>query len=310
MKKWYVIIVWMASLLACSDEPVKPPVETGYLHMRMAAVGSGKLDIYIQSLQVYAFLQNDSGKYVFYKKIAELSKDEISALTDGSSEENHTLAKLLTIQLPVGMYRFYFVGNAGVKGEMEEGVTLPSSLYIPYPEGGLMDSYFLGEARAEVGGQAQDVPVVLRRTISRLFMKISDIPSQIDSVYVSLKNVAGRITLEGGLEGEPVSVDYAYLVKRENVYSTYTLLVDFSSFPTLGETGNLDLTFLSRSGERRIKTIEVHLIPDKYLYLTAEINRGEDGLLNFDFLLTLFYGWDWNNINGPDFVLDPFQPGS
>lgn len=306
MKKWYIIILWMAGLASCLDEPVKSPVESGYLHLSLAVEGNGKLDNYVQSLSVYAFQQNTNGEYVFYKKIAELSKDEISELADGNSDENHTLAKLLRIELPIGWYRFYFVGNADVEvdREPEPGVTLASSFYILYPDTGLYDSYFLGETAAEVGGVA-DISVILRRTVSRLFMKIEDIPSQIDSVYVSLKNVAGSITIAGSLGDDTVSIDCVYLVKRENVYSTYTLLVDLMSFPTLKGEGRLDLTFLSLSGERRTKIIDVNLQPDKYLYLSAKINREDNSLLSFDVLLTLFFGWDWRTINGQDFVLDP-----
>lgn len=299
-----LLLVWAA----CSVDPETDLPVKGNLRMNMFTEGSGSLLTYVHSLSVYAFRRNTAGQYVFYKEIAVLGSKELAGLAEAETGSSYTSAKILHVSLPAGRYRLYFVGNAPVQTEREPeaGVTLPGDFYMTYPKEGLYESYFRGETELEAGGVNVSADVVLKRAVGRLFLKISDIPSQIDSVSISLQGVADKIYIDGSLSGT-TAVDCVYLVKKEDVYSTYTMMFDQFSFPSLYESSELKLTFTAMSGVKKNKIIPVRLLPDKYLYLTSRISNSEEGLLNFDLNVAFIFVWDWRDITGPGFVLEPYR---
>lgn len=303
---WVVIFCMM--LGACSEDTSSVLTDQGRVRLSMAIQGIYDFPTYIRTLTVYAFRQNEKGEYVFHAVLADLDEQEIRALRQGKSPgENYTESRLLNKELPVGNYRLYFVANtrAGTEAPLQTGITRPSQVYLLYPEEGLVWSFFLGEAAVIAGETVQTVPVELHRVVSRIFLKLMGVPEQIDKIRMSVGNVAGKLTLEGERIQPIRTEEIVFTMKNEDLYIQDTVLFEIYTFPTIGEESELKLVFLSRSGEERIKNIPIQLLPDRYLYLTAEINSGCDALLSFDFTCVLFFVWDWRDIELPEFPLKP-----
>lgn len=307
MKCIWVVIFCMV-LGACSEDNSSLPADKGQVRLSMTIQGIYDFPTYIRTLTVYAFRQNEKGEYVFHAVLADLDEQEIRDLEQGKAPgENDTEARLLNRELPIGNYRLYFVANTRISTDvpLQTGITRPSQVYLLYPEEGLFWPFFLGESAVVAGETVQTVPVELHRVVSRIFLKLMGIPEQIDKIRMSVGNVAGKLTLEGE-KMQPIHTrEIVFIMKNEDVYLQDTALFEIFTFPTVGKESELKLVFLSRSGEERIKNIPVQLLPDRYLYLTAEINSGCDALLSFDFTCVLFFAWDWRDIELPEFPLKP-----
>lgn len=301
--KFFLVLVGLCFVAACSDDADDTKQSSGNLRLAMAVETSGSLNMYIRSLSVYAFRRQENGTYVFFRSLAELNGEDIQNLEE--RQEKAVSSKILHIELPVGNYRLYVVGNAAVK--REEGGTSPSEFYMQNPGTDLVISGFVGEAETSVGETLATVPVVLKRVVSRLYVSIEEIPYQIDSVMITMNGLADRIYLDGTPGGKEREVSYTYLVKNETVYTTYDLHSDFLTFPSLADGSVLNLTFLSRSGEKRTKAIDVQMVPNRYVYIRARIGYGEDALLSYDYSVLYFFAWDWRDIDLPGFVLNPYE---
>lgn len=306
MKKIGVLIVFFFSLFSCSDStPKVSPEQKSFVKINMATTGLYNFENYIRTLQLYAF-REEAGKFVFYRVLADWDTEDLQQLESASSDGGeHKDTKLFYTELPVGNYRVYGVGNVRPVGSLKAGSSTPEDVYLEYPEGGIHWSYFLGEADVRAGETAIAVTLSLQRIVSRLFVRVNAVPWQIDTVKLSVGNIATKIALNGSLGTDTQELTYVFTVKAQNMYESDTAIFDFYTFPTVGTASELNFIFHSRSGEERIKSTEVYLRPDKYLQLTADINGTPGSLLSFDISFIYFLAWDWRDIELPDFSLKP-----
>ncbi len=292
--------------LSCSDDKIDIPTDGGPVRLSMTVSGFSDFETYIRSLIVYAFRQEESGEYFYYKVLADLDAAGIRQLESASSGGGNGEVKWLNTELPPGNYRLFLAGNVRPQGEPEVGVSKPEDLRLIYPREGLFWSYFLGQGDVKAEGTAVSVSIELKRAVSRLFVKLSGIPWQIDRITLSLRGVAGEIGLDGTLFSASV-VEETFQMKNEDVYLQDTVLFDVFSFPSVGKSSALNFIFYSKSGEERIKTVEISLLPDKYLYLTGEVNEEEGGLLTYSISFIFLLVLDWVDIQLPDFSLKPVE---
>lgn len=84
----------------------------------LMAVEEGKaFEENIHSLAVYAFQQTDDGTFVYYKRVADLTMEDIHDLGAGIFPGYDS--KVLKVILPAGLYRFYYLANDMTNGYVE-----------------------------------------------------------------------------------------------------------------------------------------------------------------------------------------------
>lgn len=289
----------------CSDD-TSLPENHGQNRLSIAVRGGEDLADFIGSLKIYAFRSDGTEDYVFYRMLADLDKQAIRNLQQaGVSGENATKPRLLNVELPVGDYRLYLIGNTGPAPgvPLEEGITRPEAVYLKYPEDGLYWSYFLGSSFLSVGESARNVPVELDRVVSRVFLKIQGIPEAIDTIRISVENIAGQVSLEKEYSGAVSTPEETFQIKHDPQFLYDTLLFDAFTFPSVEGSSVLKLLFYAKSGEIREKKIPLQLLPDRYVYMTAGIDHAWGALLSFEFTFLYFFAWDWRNMVLPDFSL-------
>lgn len=304
MRGW-AVIGCLALLSACSDGKVKPPEPTG-LSLEMATEGAAGFEDYIHSLDIYAFRKLADGSFVYYQTLAQLDADGIRALADGSGEGD---TKVFGIDLPVGTYEICLAGNAAGKmsGELLEGTTTPADVTIAGNEGGQDSVCFLGKTRvAIVTDQRPPLRVVMNRAVSKLVMVLYGVPVQVDSVGLTLGNLASAVNLDGGLSGSGKTVRETYAVRKSATQQKDTIVGGIITLPSLAGGSPLQLTFYAENGQEKVKEMPVQtLLPDKYIRLTGVIDDKPGGLLSFEVKLKLFLVDYWLETTLPDFILTP-----
>lgn len=308
MRQLVFILLCGIGMIGCSD-PLSPyTAGSNVVRFSMAFQSINDFPTSIGLLTIYAFKENEKGKYVFYRKLAELNRDAIRQLeTAPSPGENYTESRLFPAELTVGNYRLYVVGNGQVEGveSLQVGVSEPFDLYFTYPENGLYWAYFLGEAEVNAENDNPVVQIELHRVVSRVFLKLYSVPYQIDIVRMSIKNMVSRIHLNGMYSGITHSRQEIFKMKNESVYLQDTILFDLYTFPSAQDSSRLELIFQAKNGQERTKWIPLQLEPDRYLYLTGEVNSACGALVSFEFSCVYFFVWDWRNIVLPEFPLKP-----
>ena len=304
MRGW-AVIGCLALLSACSDGKVKPPEPTG-LSLEMATEGAAGFEDYIHSLDIYAFRKLADGSFVYYQTLAQLDADGIRALADGSGEGD---TKVFGIDLPVGTYEICLAGNAAGKmsGELLVGTTTPADVTIAGNEDGQDSVCFLGKTRvAIVTDQRPPLRVVMNRAVSKLVMVLYGVPVQMDSVGLTLGNLASAVNLDGGLSGSGKTVRETYTVRKSATQQKDTIVGGIITLPSLAGGSPLQLTFYAENGQRKVKEMPVQtLLPDKYIRLAGVIDDKPGGLLSFEVKLKLFLVDYWLETTLPDFILTP-----
>lgn len=310
MKQLIFIFLCSIGIAGCSDSSALYPSGPKEVHLSMSFQSISDFPASIGLLTIYAFKENEQGKYVFYRKLAELDRNAIRQLeTAPPPDENYTESRLFHSELAWGNYRFYVIGNGQVKGteSLRVGVSEPFDLYFTYPEDGLYWAYFLGKAEMKAESVNLTVPIELHRVVSRVFLKLYSVPYQIDIVRMSIKNMVSRIHLDERYSGITHSEQQVFKMKNENVYLQDTILFDLYTFPSARDSSSLELIFQAKNGQEKTKQIPIQLEPDRYLYLTAEINSACGALVSFEFSCVYFFPWDWRNIVLPEFPLKPLS---
>lgn len=308
MRQFIGILLFCIGISGCTDELSSSSGTTNYVRISMALQGINDFSDYIGYLTIYAFRENSKGEYVFYRKLAELNRNDINKLESAVPPgENYTESKLFHSELPLGNYRLYVIGNAQVERREASpaGDAVPANFYFTYPEDGLYWAYFLGKKDIQAGSNSQIVRIELHRIVSRILLKLYSIPYQIDTIRMTLKDIAYRIHLDGTYSGTTQSEQHVFRMKNEDVYLQDTIFFDMFTFPSARDSSELELIFQAKNGQKRYKSVPVKLDPDHYLYLTGRINSACGALLSFEFSCVYFFAWDWRNIVLPEFPLKP-----
>ena len=304
-----IILYFLIALIGCSDNPIESRPSDRSLKLDMALEGVYRFESYINSLTIYAFAEQGDGKYVYYATLAELNQADINGLAPGSSGggSNLTNSKLLEAQLPAARYRIYIVANVqpDASGGFVQGVTRPEDVFMAFPQDGLFNSYFSGQTDADVGNGSTTIPIVLHRVISQVFLKLEGIPSQLETVTLLITNIANKVYIDGSLSKDAITVSEVYKVKVENSGEFSSAFFQQYTFPTTGTISDIQLLFLSKSGEKDTVTLtKSMLLPDKYLQLNAEINHDFGSTLSFNVNVTFFRTHNWRDVELPDFPLN------
>ena len=301
-------IAWLACLLlvvACSDKKVESPegVEGNF---RMAVEGAGRFEDYIHDLSVYAFRKTATGTYVYDKTIAELDAANISALKNASAKGN---AKYYPFTIGVGTYDLYFVGNAAgkISSGWQEGVTTPEEIWIEGNAGGTDSVYFLGHTVETIATEyGPPVEVTLNRMVSKLIVVLYGVPVQIDSVGVTLGNLASAVSLDGKLKGPGREIVRKYGVSRIADNQKDTIVGEFLTLPSLEGGASFRILFHTVNGQEKQKEMPAQeLLPNRYTRVVGIIEDSEEGLLNFEVKLRYVLFDYWLDHQLPDFILKP-----
>lgn len=305
MKYYSVFLCWIVLLLCCSDPKLEQPEEAG-LSLQMATEGISRFEDYIHSLDVYAFRKKGDNSYVYHRTLAQLDAAGVAGLKDASTQGD---AKLFDAELAVGTYEIYFVGNAAgrLSGSLVEEVTTPGELTIQGNAGGQDSVYFLGKLSTTIVSDQRPLDrIILSRVASKLVLVVYGVPEQIDSVSLSLGNLATQFSIDGTFSGEAKSVNKTFLVRKAETIQKDTIVGEVVTLPSLAGGSPLQLTFYARNGQQKVKTMPVQALqPNKYIRVAAIINDNPGGLLSFEVNLKLFLFDYWLAENLPDFVLTP-----
>lgn len=302
--KYWCVICWLAICVGCSTKKIEPPGDVS-ASLRMATVGASRFEDYIHSLGIYAFRKTAGGDYVYARTLAELDADGIAALEDGSAEGN---AKYFPINLPVGTYEIYLAGNAAghLSAQWTEEVTTPSQVLITGNPSGQDSVYFLGKVNVVlITEHRPPLEVTLNRAIGKLVCVLYQIPVEIDSVQITLANLASSVTLAGETGGAPKSVSATYPVHGVAGATNDTLVGTLLTLPSLPGGSPLHLTFYAKNGQERVKEMPLqHLLPDKYIRITGHINNNPGALLSFEIDMKIYLFDYWLERPLPDFTLN------
>ena len=245
----------------------------GKVRFQMAVNGVSSFENYIRSLAIYAFVQTDESDFVYYKKVADLTSEDIRALESRESGvPNASDSKILKLTLPEGIYRFYYLAN-DLSGEFVEpavGATVESG-YLPYPTGGIQRAYFMSNVQVKPGsGTDVYLLVLLDRVVCRLSVLLDDLPADVDTVRYRISGLASRLSLDEEGVGDTLSIAGIYTRGRKGALATDTVIDRLLLYPALKSRAELKLTFTSGQMVVREKQIPVSgLVRNNDVYVTG-----------------------------------------
>lgn len=303
MRLW-MITVWLITGIACSDPSLKQSEDTN-LNLRLATTGASRFEDYIHTLNIYAFKKTGSGGFVYAETLAELDAEGITGLQDGSAKRD---AKLFNMNLEVGTYQIFMIGNAAgrLSANWTEGITTPAEVVISGNPGGQDSVFFLGHVETVISSSFRPpVPVTLNRIVSKLVFVLYGVPVQIDSVRLNLGNLASEVSIDGTFTGTGKMFVKSYPVRKNTAGVKDTIVGEVVTLPSLAGGSPCQLIFYSRNGQKRVKEMPVQtLLPDKYLRMVGIMNDNPGGLLDFEVKLKSYLVDYWYDKTLPDFVID------
>lgn len=305
MKMNYVFIIGLLLFgIGCSNGKIKQPETTG-MDLKLAIEGPVRFEDYIHSLNIYAFRKLADNSYVYDRTMAELNGTEIADLQDASANGN---SKIFRMNIPVGTYEIYMVGNipGSLSAAWTEGVTTPSEAKTPTNLPPQDSVFFLGSTTVVVvTDQQPPVAVTLKRAVSKLVLVLYGVPVQIDSVSMSLGNLASAISLDGSLSGEPRQINRSFVVRKTPATVKDTIVGEIITLPSLAGGSPLQLTFYAGNGQEKVKDMPLQvLLPDKYLRVVGVISDNPGGLLSFEVNMNFVLVDNFLDKTLPDFVLN------
>lgn len=303
MKYWLLVGI-IGLLNACSNKTINLPEGVG-MNLQLATVGAGRFEDYIHSLDIYAFKLTAGGEYIYDKTLARLDSAEIVALADGSAKGD---TKLLPVQVAVGTYEFYFVGNGSghYQGEFIEGRTTPEQVRLTGNAGGEDNVIFLGKRKASVvTSYMPPLQVTLDRIVSKLVLVLYEVPVQVDSVSVILGNLAASVDLTGQSGGEATKRTESFSVRKSGSDAKDTIVGEMITLPSLAGGASFQLAFFAENGQKKVKEMPGQvLLPDKYVRVVGIINDALGAFLSFEVNVKLFLFDYWLDQKLPDFVIN------
>lgn len=303
MRYVWLLFGWMV-WTGCSQKNIEMP-EEGRFSLQLATAEASRFEDYIHSLNVYAFRKTAEETFVYAATLAELEAADIAALADGSERGN---SKILPIDLAVGTYAVYAVGNAAgfLRGSLTEDLTRPEDLFIYGPENGEDSIYFLGHTVAQMVTEFMSpVSIELNRAVSKLVLVLYGVPGQVKTVDMTLGNLAQGINLAGGLTPESKTITRSYPVKPLNGAEKDTLSGAVVTLPSLGKGATMRLSFYAEDGEEVSKEMPLQtLLPDKYVRVSGHIDDKPGALLSFEVKFRLIMYDYWLDRDLPNFVLE------
>lgn len=310
MKPFFKWIGILLLLYGCSSPPADQPDVAKPLTVRMSVTGFFAFEDYIQSLTVFAFKEAENGVFLYYKTVAKLDDKEIAALKSTPGNNSETIGvKWLELSLPSGTYKLCFLANIpdDEMGAPEIGATTPADILLRNPGVQLIQEYFSATENIHVGSAGNSsLEVELTRMISRVLVRINDIPVVIDSLQIVLNELASALDITGKPNGAMESVTHSYALTFGNNLPSTNQVYQFLSFPAYSEEISMVLRFHSKSGEWKEKDITGLLLPpDRYLMVTGNISSTSGGLLKFNIVLEISVNNDWSNWQEPDFPIIP-----
>lgn len=297
-----IIFGTMILLMACSERKIEQPEETG-VRLQMATEGAERFEDYIHTLNIYAFRRQADGSYVYYRTVNLLNQEEIAGLKDGSADGN---SKYLEMNLPVGSYELYMVGNVPLNPAdgWVEGTTIPAEAEIKGNLHGQDSVCFVGKAGVRVDGSwGTPLKVTLNRVVSKLVLVLYDVPVQIDSVRLILRNLATGFNITGLPVGAGKEIVQNYPV-RNMAAGKDTIVGELVTLPSLPGGSPLQLTFYAKNGQQKTKEMPIQtLLPNKYVRIVGVVNDSPGGLLSFEINVKLLLTDYFYKQSLPDFVI-------
>ena len=233
--------------------------------IQMAIEGGASFEKYIHSLAVFAFQETDDS-FVYYKKVADLTAEDIHNLESGMASVANS--KILKMTLPAGLYRFYYLANdlSNEYVEPPRGGSVEQG-YLPFPPAGVEQAYFMGEVEMKPGAdESTPLLVVLSRVVSRLTVVITGIPDQVDSVRYRVEGISSRVLLTEATAGDTTS--YTGIYSRGIPASADTVISRLLLFP--GSGTKIGFQFFAGTGVVKEKTIPVSgLVPDNDVFISG-----------------------------------------
>ena len=279
----------MFLLAACTTPKIEPPEQTN-LNVRMAVEGADKFEHYIQSLTIYAFRRTADQTYVYDSTLAVLDK-------------------VFKMNVAVGDYRLFFVGNANgrIEGKLIPGVTLPQEIVIPGRDDGNEDIYFLGNVYVRIVTEFMEpVSITLSRAVGKLILVLRQVPAQLDSIRMQIGHIASEIGIDGTVSETSTTIRKAWKLDSINAELKDTVVLQAVTMPTMTTSSPFQLTFITQAGQEKTKDMPPLIFrPDKYIRLTATINDDPGAWLSFNLAVTYFIFDYWENKYLPDIPLIP-----
>ena len=230
--------------------------------IQMAIEGGASFEKYIHSLAVFAFQETDDS-FVYYKKVADLTAEDIHNLESGMASVANS--KILKMTLPAGLYRFYYLANdlSNEYVEPPRGGSVEQG-YLPFPPAGVEQAYFMGEVEMKPGAdESTPLLVVLSRVVSRLTVVITGIP---ESVRYRVEGISSRVLLTEATAGDTTS--YTGIYSRGIPASADTVISRLLLFP--GSGTKIGFQFFAGTGVVKEKTIPVSgLVPDNDVFISG-----------------------------------------
>lgn len=284
MKKVYGYLFCLLLSVACTHHSgweARPgtPEMLKKVSFQLAMGGESVFEENVHSLAVYAFQSTDDGGFGYYKKVADLTEDDLRALESGDPGVPGSISdsKILKLALPEALYQFYFVANdlTGAFVEPLPGGSVTQG-YLPYPPGGVEQSYFMSHVELKPGSSGSVfLFVVLTRVVSRLTVVLDGIPPEVDTVRYRVSDLASRILFTEVPAGDTTSVTGIYTRTGDDVSAPDSVINRLLLFPALGNDAVLHLTFNAGSTVVREKTVIVNgLKPDRDVYIPGRWDAG------------------------------------
>ena len=295
----------MFLLAACTTPKIEPPEQTN-LNVRMAVEGADKFEHYIQSLTIYAFRRTADQTYVYDSTLAVLDSAGIAVLEGGGGTGYD---KVFKMNVAVGDYRLFFVGNANgrIEGKLIPGVTLPQEIVIPGRDDGNEDIYFLGNVYVRIVTEFMEpVSITLSRAVGKLILVLRQVPAQLDSIRMQIGHIASEIGIDGTVSETSTTIRKAWKLDSINAELKDTVVLQAVTMPTMTTSSPFQLTFITQAGQEKTKDMPPLIFrPDKYIRLTATINDDPGAWLSFNLAVTYFIIDYWGNKYLPDIPLIP-----
>lgn len=297
-----LVIGALILLMGCSERKIEQPEKTG-ISFQMVTEGAERFEDYIHTLNIYAFRRQADGSYVYYRTVNLLNQEEIAALKEGSVDGS---SKFLEMNLPVGSYEICMVGNVpeNLAEGWVEGITTPDEGIISGNPHGQDSVYFVGNEKVKiVGNWGTPLKVTLNRVVSKLVLVLYEVPVQIDSVRLTLGNLATEFSIAGLPVGAGKEIVQDYPV-RNTADGKDTIVGELVTLPSLSGGSPMQITFYAKNGQEKTKEMPIQtLLPNKYVRIVGVVSDTPGGLLRFEINVKLLLIDYFYKQSLPDFVL-------
>lgn len=289
-------------------EPDIPSKVSLILTTRVGTIIGQPLTVYVKSLNLLLFRENETGNYVLYRTVS-LNKRQLEALEDGEdeAEAGFTALKEFTFdELPLGNYQIVGIGNVidstgavlpqvALKGVMPGNDM--SQILVEVADGNQASRLFFGKTETVRAGATGSSPSVLRmfRKVSMFALTLEKIPDVVNQISMDITNTYGSFDMVGAYTpGDDIFVhaDNSY---TQQVQDSITLT--YITLPTVsGDSSTFQSVFYLVDGPKQIVDLPKYFLrPNTITKVTATIDTDQPGnLWKVDINTIITVDVEWN----------------